>query len=785
MLGESITPGIKNNNRFSMEMKDLIILCTILIHLTKGVQSACVLLDDEVWTCNHIPSKIPEGTKSVHIKDFMTQYEALEINNTVFQSDSWQNIKYLKFTDVSDDSKKLITINNDTFDNFTELRVLQIHCDSHIELGPYSLSGLDKVKILDLSGCIRLSFDAVTTVLAGSENVPNLEQLTLSQIDHLHGPIRIDRAFSDSLKNKPVFHIDFSGTQILIFEIKILSDLNHLKVLNISDASIIDIDLHNVTQSDVQHVDMIDLSNTRCNKCFTALYLGNFTTANKLFMFRNDNVKIMLSSKAINLSNYFGNVATDVFINNITVQSVTNFEIWTKELYLMNNNIRRFDVRFICENFNLSSLERFNLANNGLEYVHPSILDCLTGLAFLDLSDNILGAMYDENIQHFNDLLKNSWSLKNINLAANSIPDIPESFFANNDYLEQINLAGNRLKHVHFKVSHLKSLRELNLANNAIKLLDVISIKYLDSLTMNVPLDKMCDSGFDTTSNINDSLREICVKIEGNPLVCNSCEKITFIRWVSKSKLIDTMSGNVTCKGESGESLPINNDVVTYLQRICDRKTRNVLIAITTVVISFGCVITCTVLLIRKRSEQKRRQRLDVTQKLRNNEFEFAVFLSFNSEDEPFVKHNVVEPLNRCLQAMCDTDRNLVCVGDRVFRLGHYVHNESLRCIGESVAFVCVVSDNYCASNYCVEEFNHALGMKKPVLLMMKEDVEIDLMTPAMQLLFKNRVRILWEDNNGEYILKTSWKNVCGSILDLASVALPYEWTPLTVNTRL
>jgi hypothetical protein len=147
-------------------------------------------------------------------------------------------------------------------------------------------------------------------------------------------------------------------------------------------------------------------------------------------------------------------------------------------------------------------------------------------------------------------------------------------------------------------------------------------------------------------------------------------------------------------------------------------------------------------------------------------QFEFAVFVSFSSNDFDFVSENVLKPFNANFQLITGVARNLVCTGDLGFRAGFPLHDEIIRCLQRSSVFLAVVSENFCGSDFCQSEFYQAIVNKKPIMLMLKEHVDERNMSPAMQDFFKRNARILWIEENGRYVVQPSWEDICVAILD-------------------
>ncbi|KAH3771320.1 hypothetical protein DPMN_172634 [Dreissena polymorpha] len=123
------------------------------------------------------------------------------------------------------------------------------------------------------------------------------------------------------------------------------------------------------------------------------------------------------------------------------------------------------------------------------------------------------------------------------------------------------------------------------------------------------------------------------------------------------------------------------------------------------------------------------------------------------------------------LHLKVDNDRVLVGFGDNNFKIGHCIINEVIRCTKASAAIVVVLSDNFCSSDICLQEFDVAFRVGKLIIRMLKGEVDISLAPVAIRDLFNMYVRVLWRlDDHSEYELMTSWDNFCNSILELGGV---------------
>ena len=118
---------------------------------------------------------------------------------------------------------------------------------------------------------------------------------------------------------------------------------------------------------------------------------------------------------------------------------------------------------------------------------------------------------------------------------------------------------------------------------------------------------------------------------------------------------------------------------------------------------------------------------------------------------------------------MAETDRDLVCIGDRYFRLGRSIFGEILQCLDDCAVVVVVMSTNYIRSEYCNLEIEHARLKNKPIVILMKEEVNQDDMNAVTKQIFRHftRVKFIY-DEAGHLKIERDWKDMCESIVMLA-----------------
>ncbi|KAH3850669.1 hypothetical protein DPMN_093094 [Dreissena polymorpha] len=123
--------------------------------------------------------------------------------------------------------------------------------------------------------------------------------------------------------------------------------------------------------------------------------------------------------------------------------------------------------------------------------------------------------------------------------------------------------------------------------------------------------------------------------------------------------------------------------------------------------------------------------------------------------------------MNETFKRVVGVERDLVCIGDEQFKVGWNIYREIYRCMGLSHVVVLVLSEGFANSAFCDQELDIAIQLKKPIVLLLKDRVNIDELSEPIQVLYRTNVRILIEYEHGEYVLKTTWDNVCRSILQM------------------
>ena len=118
-----------------------------------------------------------------------------------------------------------------------------------------------------------------------------------------------------------------------------------------------------------------------------------------------------------------------------------------------------------------------------------------------------------------------------------------------------------------------------------------------------------------------------------------------------------------------------------------------------------------------------------------------------------------------------EDNRELVGLGDRHFTLGHTIFDEIMHCLEASAVVVCVISHNFCESEYCRREIEEAYRLGKPIILLFTEDVEEGLISRAIRHVFKLYARAKFlRGEDGHYMLQPGWDHLCKGIIQLIEI---------------
>lgn len=256
------------------------------------------------------------------------------------------------------------------------------------------------------------------------------------------------------------------------------------------------------------------------------------------------------------------------------------------------------------------------------------------------------------------------------------------------------------------------------------------------------------------------------IDVYKSPLACGLCEHYESIRWLVIHKHRFHRAHKIVCTTQVGE-VAVDSATVKRLQEYCERPMQIMTISCTIVAVVF-----LAFLFWHFKSRRRKRDALKETIHNMKNELtddKYTLFLSNSSGDAVVVHQHILPSLKNAFQRITGSPRDIICAGDFHFRPGFPIADETVRCLHMSSVVMFVISDSFCRSDYCKAEFTQAVGMRMPIILMVEKDCAVELMPLSLRELFKKNARIVWYNTPDEFILKTTWGNICYAVLELAT----------------
>ena len=584
----------------------------------------CTVTDRRIECNGCIPENVPSAVDEI----VLSRFNESTIVPKMFCGVSWPHV--INLTILSTEGDKFY-IKNFTFDCLPKIKTLKLGLQQLINFSHNALYGLDNVRTLDLTDCVRLEIYGLTLGLSSDAYVPRLQTLILHNVGSAFDGIRLSQDFVDILAHRKVSTIDIS-TSLVGFtnrQVNIEGLCGCVEKLNLANSILIDVRCVPFTVCDSLRV--IDLSRVTLPR--SPIFEGNITLPPGFYTFA---AKRGWMNAFHGLSTIYANsmISADHFIslNNVTLHLRVNNSI--TEVHLNGYSVPVCEAKF---HIDPNHLKYFDLSNNKIESLSPDSFAYLVHLEILDLSNNKL-AVSNQYENTFSNLFRNNAKLKIARLAHNGLKHMPSNVFELNTELKTIDLSNNKVTQIPFEIAHLYKLELLDLRRNSIKYLNVWSRHQIDMLYKHKKEKR------NTTHD-----KYFTLDLRDNIFSCK-CYSMDFIKWFIHSPVFEQYRDSYYCEVD-GKRLTMNTFAVEACQYNCDkpkRKVRELLLSVLLPCVSIGILVVCAIVLFKryKRNKLLRRLREQIYLIQENqSEYRFPVFLSYASEDSEFVEPNVLQPL--------------------------------------------------------------------------------------------------------------------------------------------
>ncbi|CAC5404912.1 unnamed protein product [Mytilus coruscus] len=347
-----------------------------------------------------------------------------------------------------------------------------------------------------------------------------------------------------------------------------------------------------------------------------------------------------------------------------------------KKILLRNNQIYSFTGP-IC---NLTQLEYLDLSNNRAVDISSFIFGSLVGLKYLGIDNNLLGYSNIFQTKSSVFIFESQTNLVFLNMSSNRISILFKNFLFRASKLKTLLLDHNLLTDWNMSIYHMEDLNFIDISWN--------QILYLSSDGMN-----LLEKAFHLNSTIDMS---------HNPFDC-SCNSMIFVKWLELHRKYLKGFGNYSC-------IYLHNSINIFEANIHLKKDCysyvGVIVSVTIGIIVFLGTI-CSMIIYRYRWKMRYwyyilKGEYGIDHDKTDDNFQFDAFVSYSENDRWFPKDYMIELLEK--------QKGLrLCIHHRDFIAGSAIAENITNAIHNSRKFVCILTNNFLESKWCMYEFNIAL----------------------------------------------------------------------------
>ncbi|XP_071179429.1 toll-like receptor 4 isoform X2 [Mytilus edulis] len=347
-----------------------------------------------------------------------------------------------------------------------------------------------------------------------------------------------------------------------------------------------------------------------------------------------------------------------------------------KKILLQNNQLYSLTGP-IC---NLTQLQYLDLSNNRAADITSYVFGSLIGLKHLRIDNNLLGY---SNIFHDNSsasIFENQTNLMFLNMSSNRISTLFQNFLYMASKLKTVLLDHNLLTDWNISIHHMEYLMFIDISWNQILYLSGDGMKLLEkAFHLNITID-----------------------MAHNPFEC-SCDSMIFLKWLAMHRQYFKGFGNYSCiylrKSINifEANLHLKKDCYSYV---------GVIVSVTIGIIVFLGTI-CSMIIYRYRWKLRYwyyilKGEYGIDHDKTDGNFQFDAFVSYSEHDRWFPKDYMIDFLEK--------QKGLrLCIHHRDFIAGSAVAENITNAIHNSRKFVCILTNSFLESKWCMYEFNIAL----------------------------------------------------------------------------
>ena len=699
----------------------------------------CVTDEDSI-TCSEVPQKLPGGVKKVFIKGIDIKH-----NRIHFPLEYWKKVTLLDIE--TDKGNQFCNRFQPIFRNLSNLQYLGLHIRHLDKLDKEIFLGLLVLKTLDLSNCYELTMQDLGNVFLLDSSIPNIENLYLNNMmGNLITPAYLSASILDNIAKRPIKSLNVSGisfskieinsnnTQQICRSLEVFNASNTLGVLGTQFGIFAKLTTVDISGTQLRPLEIYDWQNVHYNG-IVDFDFGKFVPSLERIYYNQIKFGAPYFEPRI-----YGASLTCI---NCNFGNLSN-------LYFSENSFKWLNVTFI----NCSSclaIKLLDVSRNGLEYISPNILYTLSP-EDIDFRANYLYIM--ETFPDFEQLFKQLTRLRKINLSNNMLTYLPKYLFINNKNLEILDLSTNRLKSFTLSFENLNKLKHLNLRYNS---LTIINKNNFNAFSLYIQ------------TRFNETPASFHVDLRNNNFAC-TCEGSQFITWLYLYLMPKMAPGQTLECIVHNQRQTINDKTVMKSHQDCNRTERIITVSVLSLCLSFVIVISGLMFFVYMRRRKRERKRQQFIATLQNDVNHKNIILClFCTKDLEFLVKHVSKVFTDTFRNITGMDDNLFSDNFKGYKIGFPLINEADRCIRQAHVIAFLVSHASCECKRCLCELRLALHENKPIVVILKEQLDEDKMPPIVRLLVRTTSKARFVRRKQDLYLSPSPKKFCNIILDLAS----------------
>ncbi|XP_048728735.2 toll-like receptor 4 [Ostrea edulis] len=384
-----------------------------------------------------------------------------------------------------------------------------------------------------------------------------------------------------------------------------------------------------------------------------------------------------------NLTIYMPPELETVIFNHASLHSAIE-----KVVISSNNSVKNIDLGSnYIENLTgpvhgLDKVEVVDFSHNFISVLSPYFFPSFPKMTKLNLGQNLLGnCLNNDNSTYF----RNLTNLKDLDLSKNVIRSISPENFDGLDALEVLNLSYNLLSDFYLNEGQVSSLKLVDLSFNALSSISDTTTKALESIQRN---------------------HQLKINLTGNDLRC-TCDALDLLKWMVKSEItfVDKHLYSCRTKNMTQESMTDLDLIVKTLVKKCD-DYEEIIGIISALYVVFLTLIVGGILYryrwklryIYYMSKWNTATSRDTYSKM----YQYDAFVSYADEEKDFVMQEMTSELERASQLV-------LCLHERDFTPGKSIGENITRSICSSKRVLCIVSESFLRSHWCMYELEMAL----------------------------------------------------------------------------